>query len=246
MCDSGLGSPAERWRGWPSLPPAAAGEPAGDWTDLSWSLSPEAPRLAVFPAPRVERIMAMPEQPLNVSELHTVVHIGTHVDSPRHFVIDGPAFEEIPLDRLIGRGVVWRIEKPPLGVIEPADLEAARPQLEPGDILAVDTGAQARFGTEAYDRHPSLSVEAARWLLEQRVKLIAVDVPTPEVALPARSADFDYPVHRLVLGSGVLIAEQVTNLGSLAGGSVEFMFCPISIVGSDGAPARVLARRISG
>ena len=89
-------------------------------------------------------------------------------------------------------------------------------------------------------------MEAARWLLEQQVKLIAVDVPTPEVALPARSADFDYPVHRLLLGSGVLIAEQVTNLGSLAGGSVEFMFYAISIVGSDGAPARVLARRISG
>ena len=213
--------------------------------DLTWPFSPAAPRLAVFPPPRVERIMAMPEQPLNVSELHTVVHIGTHVDSPRHFVIDGPACEDIPLDRLLGRGVVWRIEKPPLGAIVPADLEAMRPRLEPGDILAIDTGAQARVGTDAYDRHPSLSVEATHWLIEQQLKLLAVDVPTPEVALAARPADFDYPVHRLLLGSGVLIAEQVTNLGALADSRVEFMFCPISIVGTDGAPARVLARRIA-
>ncbi len=245
MCDSALDSSTERWRGWPSLPSADAGQPAGEWMDLTWPFSPAAPRLAVFPPPRVERIMAMPEHPLNVSELHTVVHIGTHVDSPRHFVIDGPACEDIPLDRLLGRGVVWRIEKPPLGAVEPADLEAMRPRLEPGDILAIDTGAQARFGTDAYDRHPSLSVDATSWLIEQQVKLVAVDVPTPEVALAARSADFDYPVHRLLLGSGVLIAEQVTNLGLLADSRVEFMFCPINIVGSDGAPARVLARRIA-
>jgi kynurenine formamidase len=38
----------------------------------------------------------------------------------------------------------------------------------------------------------------------------------------------------------------VTNLGSLVGSQVEFMFSAINIVGSDGAPARVLARRISG
>ena len=245
MCDSGLTPAAERWGGWPALPAREPGAPAGDWTDLTWPFSPTVPRLAAFPAPRVERIMTMPEQPLNVSELHTVVHIGTHVDSPRHFVIDGPAFEDIPLDRLLGRGVVWRIEKPPLGVIVPADLEQMRPRLEPGDILAIDTGAQARVGTDSYDQHPSLSVEATHWLLERQLKLLAVDVPTPELALSARPAAFDYPVHRLLLGSGVLIAEQVTNLGALAGSQDEFMFCPISIVGSDGAPARVLARRVS-
>jgi len=40
----------------------------------------------------------------------------------------------------------------------------------------------------------------------------------------------------------VLIAEQVTNAGSLAGRRAEFLFLPINIVGSDGAPARVLGR----
>ena len=212
--------------------------------DLTWPFSPAAPRLAVFPPPRVERIMAMPEHPLNVTELHMVVHIGTHVDSPRHFVIDGPACEDIPLDRLLGRGVVWRIEKPPLGAVERADLEAMRPRLEPGTSSRSTRGhrlGSARMRTTATLPSPW----RRRRLIEQQVKLVAVDVPTPEVALAARSADFDYPVHRLLLGSGVVIAEQVTNLGLLADCRVEFMFCPINIVGSDGAPARVLARRIA-
>jgi kynurenine formamidase len=246
VCDSRTTPAAQGWLGWPDLPSARAGEAAGEWTDLTWPFSPEVPRLASFPRPRIERIMAMPEQPFNVSELHTVVHMGTHVDAPRHFVLDGPALDEIPLDRLVGRGVVWRIEKPPLGLVDVPDLAAMQPRLEPGDILALDTGAQARAGTKAYDEHPSLSVEAARWLVEQRVKLVAVDVATPELALAARPAGFDWPIHRLLLGSGVLIAEQVTNLGTLAGRRAEFAFCPIPIVGSDGAPARVLARPIAG
>jgi kynurenine formamidase len=189
--------------------------------------------------------MAMPEHPFNVTELHTVAHVGTHVDAPCHFVVDGPALEDVSIDRLLGPGVVWSIELPPLGLIEPPDLERMRPRLEPGDILALETGARERVGTDDYDRHPSLSVEAARWVVDQGVKLLAVDVPTPELALPARPVGFEYPVHRLLLGAGVLIAEQVTNLGSLAGNRVEFVFCPINIVGGDGAPARVLARRVS-
>jgi kynurenine formamidase len=35
-----------------------------------------------------------------------VVHVGTHVDSPRHFFNDGPAFREIPVTRLSGLGRV--------------------------------------------------------------------------------------------------------------------------------------------
>jgi len=38
----------------------------------------------------------------------------------------------------------------------------------------------------------------------------------------------------------VLIAEQVTNLRSLAGKRAEFMFMPLNIADCDGAPARVL------
>jgi arylformamidase len=81
--------------------------------------------------------------------------------------------------------------------------------------------------------------------VQQKVKLVAVDMPTPDVAIDRRPAGFIWPVHRALLRDGVLIAEQVTNLGSLAGGRAEFMFCPLNIADCDGAPARVLARAIA-
>lgn len=73
----------------------------------------------------------------------------------------------------------------------------------------------------------------------------AVDVPTPDVAIDKRLAAFAWPVHRAWLGDGVLNVEQVTNLKSLTGRRAEFMFCPLDIADSDGAPARVPARAIT-
>jgi kynurenine formamidase len=174
-----------------------------------------------------------------------VVHIGTHVDAPRHFFLDGPAMEAIPLDRLMGPGVVVPVDKPAYGVIELADLERASPAIEPGDIVAIDTGWSNRWGTPDWDHHPYLSVDAARWLVDQRVKLLAVDTPTPDLPLDRRPPDFAWPVHHLLLGHGTLIAEQLTNLRPLAGGRLEFLFAPLPIAGSDGSPARVLARTVA-
>jgi arylformamidase len=194
------------------------------------------------PTHRIERIASIPEQPLNVTELSMVVHTGTHVDSPRHFFSDGPALDEVPLERFIGTGVVWQIDTPLEGLVEPDDFERMSPQIEPGEILVLDTGLVRYVGTPDYERHAALSVAAAEWLADRQVKLVAVDMPTPELPLQARPSDFDWPVHHTLLRDGVLIAEQVTNARSLAGRRAEFLFLPLNIVGSDGAPARVLAR----
>jgi len=245
MCDGGSCTAGKGWRGWPQFPPQRAGIPAGGWRDLTWPLSPLVPRIASVPPPRIERIRAIPEQPLNISELQMVVHTGTHVDSPRHFYSDGPAFEDIPLERLMGSGVVWRIDKPLGSLIEPGDLDALEPAIQPGDIVAIDTGAEARVGKPDYDLHPYFSVAAAEWLVKKQTKLLAIDTPTPDAPLERRPADFNWPVHRILLGAGVLIVEQVTNLAGLAGQRVEFLFCCLNIVDCDGSPARVLAREVA-
>lgn len=245
MCDSPAKSGYKGWRGWLPLPTPRTEKPLGDWIDLTYPLSPDVPRVGMFPAPKFTRIAEMPAQPLNVTHMDTVVHMGTHLDSPRHFFLDGPAMEAIPLERFMGRGVVVRIDKPAYGVIEPADFERAEPAIEAGDILAIDTGWGETWGTPDWDHQPCLSIEAARWLLEKRVKLVAVDTPTPDLPLDRRPPDFTWPVHRTLLAHGILIAEQLANLRSLAGRRVEFLFGPLPIAGSDGSPARVLARPVA-
>jgi kynurenine formamidase len=186
----------------------------------------------------------MPNDPFSVTQLRMVVHAGTHVDSPRHYFLDGPAFDDIPFDRLSGPGVVWRLDPGLDDVIGVGDLKKCQPELRPGDILALDTGWACRFGDDSYNRHPSLSPEAAAWLAERQIKMLACDFATPDLVYHLRPAGFNWPVHRTLLSRGILICEHLRGHTPLAGRHVEFMFGALAIAGADGAPARVVARPV--
>ena len=241
MCDR-AGHRSSGWRGWRDIPPPALSASTAGWSDLSHALSEELDRIPFLPAPRIRRIASLPEDVANITELHMVCHFGTHVDAPIHFIADGPAMDEIPLERLHGTGVVWRIDMEPYGVIEPSHLAAARPTLREGDILLLDTGWARHMGGDLYEKHPSLSAPAAEWLVERGVKLLGVDFSTPDLTAHRRPEGFDFPVHHILLSHGVLIAEHLTNLRHLAGRRVDVLFAALNIKGADGAPGRVLAR----
>lgn len=244
MCDACL-KPSSGWRGFMELPARGPVTPTGDWMSLSHPVGPSMPCASIFPAPSLERIRQVPQDPFNVTQIRMVAHAGTHVDSPLHFFNDAPGFEAIPPERLCGPGVVWHLPQPPDAVIGVGALQQARPLLRPGDILAIDTGWAKRVGTALYAHHPSLSVEAARWLVEQRIKLFACDFATPDLVYHLRGPGFDWPVHRALLGNGILVCEHLTGHWGLAGRRVEFVFGALDIAGCDGAPARVLARTVA-
>jgi arylformamidase len=232
----------DKWKGWQEIGLPKAKPQMERWLDLSYPLSTNMPRVQIFPQPDFRKIFSMPKDPLNVTEIHMACHVGTHVDAPRHFFQDGPTFDKIPLDRLYGPGVVWHIDMPPYGVIEPGVFEKMKPAVKPGDILILDTGWAQHFPTQIYNQHPSLSTEAAHWLVEHQIKLLAVDFGTPDLAANKRKPDFNWPVHHVLLSHGVLVSEHVRNLGSIAGKRIETIFLGLNIEEADGAPARVIAR----
>ena len=117
------------WIGWIALPEAGPCQPAGPWIDLTHQVGPDMPCASIFPKPSFNKLKSLPGDPFNVTEIHMVAHAGTHVDSPLHYFADGPDMASIPLDRLCGAGVVWRIEKEMDEIIDVADLEQARPRL---------------------------------------------------------------------------------------------------------------------
>lgn len=230
------------WKGWLDVPaPKISGVPSG-WIDLSHCLTEELSRIPSFPQPRIRQITKIPEHRANVTEVHMVVHHGTHLDAPRHFIADGPTMDQVPLDRLYGPGVVWHFDVAADGVIDVADLERARPRLRPGDIVLIDTGRARHVNTDLYMQHACLTGEAAAWLVKNGAKIVGVDFSTPDLAALRRPPDFAFPVHYTLLSQGVLIAEHVTNLEPLAGKRAEFMFLGLNIAGSDGAPVRAVAR----
>jgi kynurenine formamidase len=212
------------WKGWLNLPAPKISGAGGGWIDLSHCITENLSRIPSFPQPRIRQITRIPEHRANVTEVHMVVHHGTHLDAPRHFIADGPTMDQVPMERLYGTGVVWHFDKADYGVIDVEDLERATPRMRPGDIVLAD--------------------EAAAWLVKQGAKIVGVDFPTPDLAANRRPPDFAFPVHYTLLSQGVLIAEHVTNLEALADRRAEIMFCGLNIAGSDGAPVRALARAV--
>src|SRR6266436_3915315 len=90
MCESPIVKGRTGWRGWFDLPLRTARRTDEQWVDLTHPFSTSVPRSAMFPPPRFSYFAQMPEKPLNVTHMETIVHMGTHVDAPRHFYADGP------------------------------------------------------------------------------------------------------------------------------------------------------------
>lgn len=108
-----------------------------------------------------------------------VMHSGTHLNAPIHLIQRGKGVGEIALDRTFGNGVVLNIPKAKWETVEPEDLKAASPAVEPGDIVVINTGWHAKYSDsiEYFGYAPGLSEAAADWLIEKQVKLVAIDTP---------------------------------------------------------------------
>ena len=245
MCDTPKNETGVSWLGWNDLPDKPQRAGVGPWTDLTYPLSPSVPRSAMFDAPSFTRIARIPDQRANITQMDMVVHIVTHLDAPVHFCVNGPGMEAVPLERLMGEGVVIQLELSACEAITAGHLANAAPTIEQGDIVAIDTGWKTQWETPNWTRHPYLSAEATDWLIDREVKLVAVDSITPDLPYDLRPDEFDFPVHCALLQRGILIAEQLANLDSLSGQRVEFLFGALPIANCDGAPSRVMARALA-
>lgn len=208
--------------------------------DLSQTYANGMPHAPTIPAPAFRQVKSVENDGYSVTELSVATHIGTHIDAPSHLLADGSTMDEIPPETLIRPATVASIQKDGPEQISASDLEAASSAAKPGDALLVRTGWGAKFATPAYAEHPYLSEEAARWISDKGFDLVGFDLTTPEVPGHLRPEGFDFPVHKILLGAGVLIMEHL-YLEEVAGRRVELFVGALNVAGGDGAPARVLA-----
>jgi kynurenine formamidase len=167
------------------------------------------------------------------------------VDAPVHIVPNGKSIEELPLESFIGPGATISVQKRGGEQVAAADLENSGVPVNRGDILMLHTGWDEKFEGPDYNLHPYLSVDAAEWIVRKGVKLFGIDCITVDLPTPLRQQGFDFPVHKTLLGNGVLIAENVTNLGAIVGKKTRILALPLRIKGSDAGHARIVAEVLS-
>lgn len=170
----------------------------------------------------------------NVSTLHISTHGGTHVDAPRHFFDHGAGVDALPLDLLVGRARVIEL--------------VTRRGITAEDLAGLDLSADLRvlFKTSNSQRWGSAEFQpdyvgvadsGARHLVEHGVKVVGVDyLSVEEFKTPGA------PAHHILLGAGVIVIEGL-NLRGVEPGEYDMYCLPLRLVGSDGAPARVVLRR---
>lgn len=106
-----------------------------------------------------------------------------------------------------------------------------------GTMVLLRTGWDQYWGTDKYRDHPFLSREAARKIVEAGIRVLGVDTLSPDQT-SAEGGNTDFGVHEVVLGAGALLAENLTNLAALQGGSWVVSLVPLKIEGCDGSPVR--------
>jgi kynurenine formamidase len=151
---------------------------------------------------QIRRVATHATHGVLTSHLVTVMHHGTHVNAPIHLAQRGLGVGQLPLDRFFGNGVVLSIPKGEWDYIEPADLEAATPAVERGDIVVINTGWHHGFSDslEYFSHGPGLSAAAAQWLIDRDVTMVAVDTASVDHPLATSLAQ----AHR---GFGPIVVE---------------------------------------
>jgi arylformamidase len=169
----------------------------------------------------------------NVSAVHMSVHAGTHVDAPRHFFDDGRGADALPLDMLVGRTRVVDVTS---RRIEAADLEPF--DLSEDVRVLIKTHNSRLWGDPQFHADfVGVAESGARYLVDHGVKVVGVDYLSVEIyKAPGK------PAHNLLLGNGVIVIEGL-QLRDVEPGVYDMFCLPLKIVGSDGAPARVVLRK---
>ena len=169
------------------------------------------------PAPQKQTLSSMDSgAKYNLTAFSMCAHNGTHIDAPRHFIADGGAVDEMPLESTVGEAFVCAFDGD-------MDAEGAR------RVLARAGGIPRILlkGTAV------VSPEAAEEFAAAGVRLIASESQS------VGDENAPMAVHKILLSAKVALLEGV-RLGGVEEGRYLLCAQPLKLKGADGAPCRAL------
>jgi arylformamidase len=182
-----------------------------------------------------------------VSSVNQGLHTGAHIDSPLHVFKDGITTAEISLDQVIGEAVTIDLSFVEANHrISIDDLKrGGADKVKKSDIVLLRTDwTDKMYGKwpDYFTQSPFFPPESAEWLVAKDPKSIGFDFFEEYCARLPDFTSEDFPMHRVILGAGIVILEGITNLGALPRQRVPFYAPFYKIEGTEGAPARFFAK----
>ena len=171
------------------------------------------------PKPEKQTVSSMDDGALyNLTAFSMCAHNGTHIDAPFHFIADGNTVDELSLSSTVGYATVVAHEG------QVTDADARR-------FLSLACGDAAK--RILIKGNAVVTEEAAQVFADAKVLLVGNESQTvgPE--------DAPMAVHKILLGSGVVLLEGV-RLEGVPEGVYLLFAAPLSLGGADGAPCRAV------
>ena len=177
--------------------------------------------------------------------MHLSMHagIGTHLDAPNHCERDGKSVDALDLNSLCMPCTVIDVstKSHETFVVSPQDIhehEEVCAPLESGSCVMVYTGWEARWHDPVAYRNnltfPSVSRETAALLLNRGVAALGIDTLSPDCGTS------DYGVHKLFLGAGKILLENVAGLALMPPSGAFVMALPLKLLGGTESPVRLI------
>lgn len=208
--------------------------------DLTLEISNKLPSFPGSPSPKFISWADKKSDGYNLELIFFSSHSGTHLDAPYHFVENGLRIDKIPLNKLITNALVCRVKKGPNEQItrkDIVDFEVRNGTISPNLAVVFETGWSKNITKKNYfTRNPGLSAAAAKYLLEKKVTLVGIDSPSIDMG-----KDSKFSVHHILLKHGVLILENLCNLGKIPNSYFKLIVLPLKLKGATGSPVRAVA-----
>ncbi|WP_026570636.1 MULTISPECIES: arylformamidase [Sediminibacillus] len=205
---------------------------SSEWIDITQPLSD---KIAHWPGdePFSYKLTYSKEQTgsVNIGQISSSCHTGTHIDAPYHYDNQGKRVLDIPIDTYIG----------PAKVVDVSDAEK------------IDANILSKFRFDGVERlllhsslpnrperfpesMPLLDPDIGPFLKKRGIKLLGVDMPSVD---PVESKEL--PVHHALYDNDIYILENLM-LDHIVSGDYELIALPLALLEADGSPVRAVLR----
>ncbi|CAG0937322.1 arylformamidase [Thermoflexales bacterium] len=205
--------------------------------DITLTISNDLPVWPGDQPVQLERTQDMRHGDLyTLSHLNATVHLGTHLDAPRHFVRDGYGVDQIDLRKLIGPCYV--VDLPDVDHIDAQTLEQANIPAHTTRLLC--RTRNSRYWAQAdrvfHTNFVAIEPSGAEWIVQRDIQLVGIDY------FSVGAYDSVIPTHEILLRNNIVAVEGL-DLSRIEPGEYQLICLPLKLKDCDGAPVRAVLMR---
>jgi arylformamidase len=211
--------------------------------DFSHEISPDTNTFPVWWHKKVEfeEVGTLAKVGRRTTHLHLGTHVGTHIDAPSHFIENGLTIDQLSLEHFLGKGIILDFScfkaKHEVQVEELKKIDLSNIH---GKIIIFNFSWSKFFGkTNYYNDQPYFSIPACEYILSFQPKLIGYDMAMPDNPKDNQNSQCDSPAHKLILGEGVPLLENMKIVAGIEG-EMNISCTPLKLKNLDGSPVRCI------